>query len=41
MPAACTHNCIKHNGSFVEIATSFSILHDSLEDGHQIGRNMS
>jgi hypothetical protein len=34
------HNCTKHNESVVEIATSFNILYDSLEDGHQIGRNV-
>jgi hypothetical protein len=41
VPAAYTYNCTKHNGSVVEIATSYNILYDSPEDGHQIGRNMS
>jgi hypothetical protein len=31
---------LKHNGSVVEIATTFNILYDSLEDSHQIGRDM-
>jgi hypothetical protein len=31
---------LTHNGSIVEIATSFNIFYDLPEDGHQIGRKM-
>jgi hypothetical protein len=36
-----THIIVLNNRSVVEIATSFNILYNSPEDGHQIGRNMS
>jgi hypothetical protein len=31
---------LNHNGSVVGIVASLNNLYDSLEDGHQIGRNM-